>query len=85
MVGRYKLEQFHFHWGANDDRGSEHAIDGRHFPMEVNSMNFWFFTNNNFIGAAADLEKQQVGGVWWWLDWFREQGEQEVLVFDSQQ
>ncbi|XP_059174197.1 carbonic anhydrase 4-like [Physella acuta] len=31
----YKLHQFHFHWGAEDARGSEHCIDGDHFPMEM--------------------------------------------------
>ncbi|CAL1546288.1 unnamed protein product [Lymnaea stagnalis] len=31
----YKLVQFHFHWGAQDQRGSEHSIDGYHAPMEL--------------------------------------------------
>ncbi|BFZ18572.1 hypothetical protein BsWGS_21609 [Bradybaena similaris] len=31
----YQLEQFHFHWGQNSRRGSEHGLDGAHFPMEV--------------------------------------------------
>lgn len=32
----YRLLQFHGHWAANDDtRGSEHALDGRTFPLEV--------------------------------------------------
>jgi len=31
----YALKQFHFHWGKVDSRGSEHAIDGHHYPMEM--------------------------------------------------
>lgn len=31
----YQAAQFHFHWGATDDRGSEHALDNKHYPMEV--------------------------------------------------
>jgi len=35
LQGDYVAQQFHFHWGAVDSRGSEHAVNGRHFPMEV--------------------------------------------------
>ncbi|XP_061166362.1 carbonic anhydrase 2-like [Saccostrea echinata] len=31
----FKVAQFHFHWGATDDRGSEHALDTRRYPMEM--------------------------------------------------
>jgi len=31
----YSLNQLHFHWGHNDTMGSEHTVDGRHFPMEM--------------------------------------------------
>ena len=27
--------QLHFHWGADDSRGSEHTINGEEFPMEM--------------------------------------------------
>ena len=30
LVGdKFKLLQFHFHWGSSNDRGSEHTIDGQ--------------------------------------------------------
>ena len=28
-------DQFHFHWGEVDDKGSEHTIDGKSYPLEV--------------------------------------------------
>ena len=27
--------QLHFHWGADDSKGSEHTINGEEFPMEM--------------------------------------------------
>ena len=35
LNGGYRLVQFHFHWGASDDAGGEHFIDGKTAPMEV--------------------------------------------------
>lgn len=35
LPDKYKLEQFHFHWGALDDNGSEHLFNGKHYPMEA--------------------------------------------------
>jgi len=31
----YNILQLHFHWGANDARGSEHTYSGREFPIEL--------------------------------------------------
>nr|VZI34561.1 unnamed protein product [Spirometra erinaceieuropaei] len=31
----YKVSQFHFHWGSENERGSEHTLDGRTFPLEM--------------------------------------------------
>ena len=31
----YNLAELHFHWGENDQSGSEHQIDGKKFPLEV--------------------------------------------------
>lgn len=35
LSSRYRLEQFHMHWGVNDNEGSEHTVDGRSFAGEV--------------------------------------------------
>ncbi|XP_031637848.1 carbonic anhydrase 1-like [Contarinia nasturtii] len=32
--GRYIFEQIHFHWGENNEMGSEHKIDGKSYSME---------------------------------------------------
>ena len=35
LVGSYKTIQFHLHWGANEDKGSEHVVNGESYPAEV--------------------------------------------------
>lgn len=35
LPGPYTIEQFHFHWGSEDKFGSEHMINGKHYPMEM--------------------------------------------------
>lgn len=31
----YELTEFRFHWGKGNDRGSEHTVNSKAFPMEV--------------------------------------------------
>ncbi|KAH9503087.1 Carbonic anhydrase 14 [Bulinus truncatus] len=40
LPGEYQLAQFHFHWGDIDTRGSEHYINGDHFPMELHLVHY---------------------------------------------
>uniref|UniRef100_A0A8C9PA85 Carbonic anhydrase n=1 Tax=Spermophilus dauricus TaxID=99837 RepID=A0A8C9PA85_SPEDA len=35
LENHYRLRQFHFHWGAVDERGSEHTVDGHTYPAEL--------------------------------------------------
>ncbi|XP_052784274.1 uncharacterized protein LOC128220062 [Mya arenaria] len=35
LTGQYNALQLHFHWGPNDDEGSEHTFRGRQFPLEL--------------------------------------------------
>ena len=35
LKGTYIATQFHFHWGSSSDKGSEHTIDGKQYPLEV--------------------------------------------------
>lgn len=32
---KYKLEQFHCHWGCTSSKGSEHTVDGMPYAGEV--------------------------------------------------
>ena len=32
---KFQFAQAHFHWGNNDNQGSEHEVDGVSFPMEM--------------------------------------------------
>lgn len=36
----YKFAAFHFHWGSNDLQGSEHAVNGLRFPLEMHMIHF---------------------------------------------
>jgi len=38
LTGDYELRDIYFHWGSVDTQGSEHRIDGRAYPMEVQFM-----------------------------------------------
>ncbi|XP_071178003.1 carbonic anhydrase 14-like [Mytilus edulis] len=40
LPGPYTVQQFHFHWGSQDSRGSEHDINGRFFPMEMHVVTY---------------------------------------------
>jgi len=35
LDGDYQILQLHFHWGADDSKGSEHTLDGKQFPLEM--------------------------------------------------
>lgn len=47
MDGFYRFVHFEFHWGLNDSVGSEHAIYGVKFPLEVSQ--FTLLKMNDFI------------------------------------
>ncbi len=36
----YQLVQFHFHWGAENDTGSEHLINDQQYAMEVHLVHY---------------------------------------------
>ncbi|KAK3083677.1 hypothetical protein FSP39_001336 [Pinctada imbricata] len=36
----FRAKQFHFHWGSEDRRGSEHDINGVHYPMEMHVVHY---------------------------------------------
>lgn len=40
LNNKFQLAQFHFHWGSNDDCGSEHTVDGKMFAGEAHLVHF---------------------------------------------
>lgn len=37
---RYRLDQFHCHWGATDNEGSEHTVDNRAYSAELHFVHY---------------------------------------------
>lgn len=37
---RFRLDQFHCHWGATDDQGSEHTVDNRCYSAELHFVHY---------------------------------------------
>lgn len=35
LEGTHLLDHIHLHWGENNDKGSEHSLDGKFYPAEV--------------------------------------------------
>jgi len=40
LPARYSFAQVHFHWGAEDGRGSEHLVAGQAAPLEMHLVHF---------------------------------------------
>ncbi|XP_077364754.1 carbonic anhydrase 1-like [Festucalex cinctus] len=62
VSGVYRLKQFHFHWGASDDRGSEHTVAGNKFPAELHLVH-WNTKYGDFSEAAGKADGLAVVGV----------------------
>lgn len=50
----FAFAQFHFHWGKNKNKGSEHTINGKIFPAELHLVHF--NTKYKTIGDAVAQE-----------------------------
>lgn len=66
ISGTYRLKQFHFHWGASDDKGSEHTVAGTKYPAEVmNSTKGPVCTIFTFLKQVAGIFlKCTANGLW---------------------
>lgn len=53
LSNKYRLEQFHLHWGASEDKGSEHTIDGTQFAGELHLVH-WNCDNYGSFADAVD-------------------------------
>lgn len=60
--GTYRLKQFHFHWGASNDKGSEHTVNGVKYPAELHLVH-WNTKYGNFGEAVSMPDGLAVVGV----------------------
>ena len=49
LPAAYNAAQFHFHWGSDDTKGSEHTVSGKEFPMEVTNIGEHFFIESVLV------------------------------------
>lgn len=63
LGNNYVLEQFHCHWGKNNDTGSEHTVDGHMFPGELHLVHWNKDRYSSFAEAAASEGGLAVLGV----------------------
>ncbi|XP_068252325.1 carbonic anhydrase 1-like isoform X1 [Nyctibius grandis] len=53
LTGTYRLRQFHFHWGQNDEQGSEHTVDGQKYASELHLIH-WNADKYSNVAEAFD-------------------------------
>ncbi|XP_027851455.2 carbonic anhydrase 2 [Aphis gossypii] len=60
---KYKLEQFHCHWGCTSSKGSEHTVDGMPYAGELHLVHWNCDKYNSFSEAIAHPDGLAVLGV----------------------
>ncbi|XP_021025799.1 carbonic anhydrase 5A, mitochondrial [Mus caroli] len=63
LGNHYRLKQFHFHWGATDEWGSEHAVDGHTYPAELHLVHWNSTKYENYKKASVGETGLAVIGV----------------------
>ncbi|XP_078253379.1 carbonic anhydrase 2-like [Rhinoraja longicauda] len=63
IEGKYRLRQFHLHWGAHDGQGSEHIVDGNAYPAELHLVHWNAEKYGSFEVAAQAPDGLAVIGV----------------------
>jgi len=56
LNGNYALIQFHFHWGSDSSKGSEHTVDGEQYPLEMHMVHIKEDYLSNSTAALDDEE-----------------------------
>ncbi|WAR30554.1 CAH2-like protein [Mya arenaria] len=59
----YRLEQFHLHWGAEDNRGSEHTVDGKMYASELHLVHWNASKYSSFADAVQKPDGLAVLGI----------------------
>uniref|UniRef100_A0A8C6HAQ5 Carbonic anhydrase n=1 Tax=Mus spicilegus TaxID=10103 RepID=A0A8C6HAQ5_MUSSI len=63
LGNHYRLKQFHFHWGATDEWGSEHAVDSQTYPAELHLVHWNSTKYENYKKASVGENGLAVIGV----------------------
>ncbi|XP_019360963.1 PREDICTED: carbonic anhydrase 5A, mitochondrial [Gavialis gangeticus] len=63
LENQYRLKQFHFHWGAINEWGSEHMIDSRVYPAELHLVHWNAVKYESFEEAVMEGNGLAVIGV----------------------
>ncbi|XP_028608964.1 carbonic anhydrase 5A, mitochondrial [Grammomys surdaster] len=63
LGNHYRLKQFHFHWGATNERGSEHVVDGHAYPAELHLVHWNSTKYENYKTASEGENGLAVIGV----------------------
>ncbi|KAK2498197.1 hypothetical protein MC885_005396, partial [Smutsia gigantea] len=81
LENHYRLKQFHFHWGAVDERGSEHTVDGHVYPAELHLVHWNSVKYQNYKEAVMGENGLAVIGVFLKLGAHHEELQKLVEVF----
>ncbi|XP_053354672.1 receptor-type tyrosine-protein phosphatase gamma isoform X1 [Clarias gariepinus] len=58
LPGRFKAEKMEFHWGhSNGSAGSEHSINGKRFPVE---MQIFFYNSDDFDSLNSAIKERRI-------------------------
>uniref|UniRef100_A0A8C1I8M3 protein-tyrosine-phosphatase n=1 Tax=Cyprinus carpio TaxID=7962 RepID=A0A8C1I8M3_CYPCA len=58
LPGRFKAEKVEFHWGStNGSAGSEHSINGKRFPVE---MQIYFYNSDDFDSLSTAIKERRI-------------------------
>ncbi|CAL8340760.1 unnamed protein product [Lota lota] len=58
LPGRFKAEKVEFHWGpSNASDGSEHSVNGRRFPVE---MQVYMYNSDDFDSLGAAIREKRI-------------------------
>nr|XP_012321381.2 carbonic anhydrase 5A, mitochondrial [Aotus nancymaae] len=63
LENHYRLKQFHFHWGAANEWGSEHAVDDHAYPAELHLVHWNSVKYQNYKEAVMGENGLAVIGV----------------------
>ncbi|XP_074170569.1 carbonic anhydrase 5A, mitochondrial isoform X2 [Rhinolophus sinicus] len=63
LENHYRLKQFHFHWGAVNEWGSEHTVDDHVYPAELHLVHWNSVKYQNYKDAVLGENGLAVIGV----------------------